>query len=95
MTDDDALVGLRFEVGGGLGRMTGRVLGKVGRLYLVQKAGAEHMELLELDDLRSAKFYADAPVPAETAAGEDAATVAGPTPKRRLSDQIRRQLTGK
>ena len=30
-----------------------RVIGKVGHLYLVQKTGSEHMELLELDDIRS------------------------------------------
>ena len=57
MTELDALVGLRFEVSGGLGRMSGIVIGKVGGLYLVQKTGSEHMELLMLDDLRSAKFY--------------------------------------
>ena len=56
---EDALVGLRFEVSGGLGRMSGRIAGKAGALYLVQKQGAEHFELLALDDLRSAKFYAD------------------------------------
>ena len=83
---DDALVGLRFEVGGGLGRMSGRVIGKAGALYLVHKTDAEHMELLTLDDLRSAKFYPDpesAPVPD-----------APPTAERRvrLSETIRRTV---
>jgi len=57
MATDDALVGLRFEVGGGLGRMSGEIVGKVGALYLIRKDEAEHLELLEIDDLRSAKFY--------------------------------------
>jgi hypothetical protein len=83
---DDALVGLRFEVGGGLGRTSGRIVGKAGALYLVQKTDAEHMELLALDDLKSAKFFPDpeqAPVPE-----------AHGTPERRsrLSDHIRRTV---
>ncbi|MGI9406460.1 MAG: hypothetical protein ACR2O4_08825, partial [Hyphomicrobiaceae bacterium] len=28
-----------------------------GELYLVQRDGADHLELLELADLRSARFY--------------------------------------
>ncbi len=83
---DDALVGLRFEVGGGLGRMSGRVVGKAGALYLVHKTDAEHMELLTLDDLRSAKFYPDpesAPVPDPSPAAER---------RSRLSDHIRRTV---
>lgn len=83
---DDALVGLRFEVGGGLGRMSGRVVGKVGSLYLVHKTDAEHMELLTLDDLRSAKFYPDpeaAPVPEPAPTAER---------RSRLSDHIRRTV---
>ncbi len=59
----DALVGLRFEVGGGLSRMSGRILGKTAGLYLVQKVGADYCELLQIDDLRSAKFYRDPPEP--------------------------------
>jgi hypothetical protein len=91
MPTDDALVGLRFEVGGGLGRMSGRVLGKVGNLYLVQKSGAEHMELLELDDIRSARFFAD-----ETAVGaREEPSVGAPAPKKRLSEQLRRHFSAK
>lgn len=114
MSEPDALIGLRFEVGGGLGRMTGRVLGKAGHLYVVQKTDADYFELLELDDLRSAKFFPDhveeAPaVPATTVAprgatGPAAAPVATPAPvaapleapvKRRLSEQLRRRLSGR
>lgn len=83
---DDALVGLRFEVGGGLGRTSGRVIGKAGALYLVQKTEADHMELLTLDDLRSAKFYLDpetAPVPEPVPTAER---------RSRLSDHIRRTV---
>lgn len=84
--NDDALVGLRFEVGGGLGRMSGRIVGKVGSLYLVHKTDAEHLELLTLDDLRPAKFYPDpeqAPVPE---------TPTAPERRSRLSDHIRRTV---
>lgn len=95
MTDEpDALVGLRFEVGGGLGKMSGRILGRVRHLYLIQRAGAEHLELIELDDLRSAKFYVDAesePPPAASAEPADAAPVQ--QSRRRLSDHLRRSLT--
>ena len=110
MSDDDVLVGLRFEVSGGLGRMAGRVVGKAGPLYLVQKQGAEHLELLELDDLRSAKFYRETPVdlpvdvPVDMKAPVTAITkAAAPVQsepeapqgsKRRLSDQIRKHLGG-
>ena len=83
---DDVLVGLRFEVGGGLGRTTGRVVGKAGTLYLVLKTDAEHMELLTLDDLRSAKFFLDpetAPVPEAPPAAER---------RSRLTDHIRRTV---
>ena len=98
--DDDALVGLRFEVSGGLGRMSGRIEGKAGGLYLVRKEGAGHLELLAMDDLRSAKFYRDPSVGVAPAAAvpepvsPDAA--AGPTgpPRRRLADQIRKRLGG-
>lgn len=105
MSEPDALIGLRFEVGGGLGRMTGRVLGKAGHLYLVQKTDADFLELLELDDLRSAKFFADAPamttvttgtlspLPADAPAPASLAQEA--TPKRKLSDQLRRRLSGR
>ena len=99
MTQDDALVGLRFEVSGGLGRMSGHILGKAGALYLVQKDGAPHFELLELDDLRSAKFYrgavasnADnpgAPEPATAAAVQTAEP-----PRKRLAEHIRKRLGG-
>ena len=92
MTEPDALVGLRFEVSGGLGRMSGIVVGKVGELYLVQKSGSGHMELLMLDDLRSAKFFEpDVAAPA-TPAEEPAPPE---KPKRRLSDQIRKHLSTK
>jgi len=99
--NNDVLVGLRFEVSGGLGRMGGHILGKAGGLYLVQKQGAEHFELLGLDDLRSAKFYPEAG--AETApAGAPAAVSGTMTPavgeavpaRRRLTDQIRKHLSG-
>jgi hypothetical protein len=106
MTEVDALVGLRFEVGGGLGRMSGTIVGKAGQLYLVQKAGADFLELLQLDDLRSAKFYhmtvvatgssagqaEAAEVPAQDAAEAAARTEAPEPVKRRLADQLRRQL---
>ena len=101
MSEDDVLVGLRFEVSGGLGRMSGRVVGKAGPLYLVQKQGAEHLELLALDDLRSAKFFRDQPAEPSGATVNDAASESNPTeaeagqsPKRRLSDQIRKHLGG-
>ena len=102
MSDDDVLVGLRFEVSGGLGRMSGRVAGKAGSLYLVQKEGALHFELLELDDLRSAKFYRETPAePVEGAvkgplSEADAASThqIEDAPRRRLSDQIRKHLGG-
>ena len=97
--DRDALVGLRFEVSGGLGRMSGRIEGKAGALYLVQKEGAQHMELLSLDDLRPAKFYLDPPQVAEPQDPPEAqkpAAASAPAeqhkPGRRLSDQIRRHL---
>lgn len=92
---EDALVGLRFEVSGGLGRMSGRITGKAGALYLVQKQGAEHFELLALDDLRSAKFYADATAEAALPAGpsDGVAEVQAPG-RRRLADQIRKKLGG-
>lgn len=105
---EDALVGLRFEVSGGLGRMSGRILGKTGGLYLVRREGAEHLELLSLDDLRSAKFYDDLPPsppvasttivaaaePSPTAVPAAAvpATTEPPTGRRRLADQIRKRL---
>ena len=92
MTEPDALVGLRFEVSGGLGRMSGIIVGKVGDLYLVQKSSSGHMELLMLDDLRSAKFFEpDVSMPASPAESP-------PPPekqKRRLSDQIRKHLAAK
>ncbi|MEZ5926448.1 MAG: hypothetical protein R3D57_18925 [Hyphomicrobiaceae bacterium] len=83
---EDALVGLRFEVGGGLGRTTGRIVGKAGPLYLVHKTEATHMELLTLDDLRSAKFYPDP----ETTPVPDASPV--PERRLRLSEHIRRTV---
>jgi len=101
--DDDVLVGLRFEVSGGLGRMSGRIVGKAGGLYLVQKQGAEHLELLALDDLRSAKFYrevaAEPPpvaVPEPGASTADTGATANETGpgRRRLADQIRKHLGG-
>jgi hypothetical protein len=85
MSEHDVLVGLRFEVSGGLGRMSGRVMGKAGHLYLVQKQGAEHFELLELDDLRSAKFFRDAA--SSSVSGDDAHS---DQPRRRLADQVRK-----
>ena len=95
--DDDVLVGLRFEVSGGLGRMSGRIVGKAGGLYLVQKQGAEHLELLALDDLRSAKFYREvAAVPEPGASTADTGATANETGpgRRRLADQIRKHLGG-
>ena len=97
MSEPDALVGLRFEVSSGLGRMSGRIVGKSGGLYLVARTGSDHMELLMPDDLRSAKFYF--PEEAEPAAAvEPVAPVAAAVPssaagRRRLSDQIRKHLT--
>ncbi len=93
---DDVLIGLRFEVSGGLGRMSGRVVGKTGTLYLVQKDGAEHLELLELDDLRPAKFYHDKAAEAAVMEPADATPTAvseAEPPRRKLSDQIRKHLT--
>ena len=101
LDNGDALVGLRFEVSGGLGKMSGRVLGKAGGLYLVQKEGAAYLELLALDDLRSAKFFADAPVERTEAEAEDktielpvASPAATAPSRRRLADQIRKRLGG-
>jgi hypothetical protein len=101
---DDSLVGLRFEVSGGLGRMSGRIVGKAGALYLVRKEGANHLELLALDDLRSAKFYVDPIAVAEASGNADSAgsLQAGAVPsdqapvapgRKRLADQIRKRLT--
>ncbi len=91
---EDVLVGLRFEVSGGLGRMSGRVIGKTGTLYLVQKEGAQHLELLELDDLRPAKFYRDKVAePAAPIDAPEAESASAEPPRRKLSDQIRKHLT--
>ncbi|MEZ5773851.1 MAG: hypothetical protein R3D33_03865 [Hyphomicrobiaceae bacterium] len=95
MANDDALIGLRFEVGGGLGRMSGRVVGKVGHLYLVERTGAGYLELLELDDLRSAKFYTGSGGESPLAEPATAESATGDAPKRRLSDQIKRHLGAK
>ena len=57
MKDDDALVGLRFELNGGLGQMSGDIVGKAVTRYLVRKDGASFFELMDLEDLRSAKFF--------------------------------------
>lgn len=67
---DDALIGLWFEVGGGLGRMSGQVVGKARDLYLVRRDGSEHLELLQLDDLRSGRFYPKRPKGDATTAGK-------------------------
>lgn len=94
--NDDVLVGLRFEVSGGLGRMSGRVVGKTGSLYLVQKDGAGHLELLELDDLRPAKFYRDeiaVSATLEPAVAPPADVSSSEPPRRKLTDQIRKHLT--
>ncbi|MEL6748233.1 MAG: hypothetical protein AAFO79_10530 [Pseudomonadota bacterium] len=56
----DDLVGLHFEMGGHLGAMRGQILGMAKQLYLVRREGADHLELMELDDLRSAKFFESA-----------------------------------
>jgi len=95
--NDDVLIGLRFEVSGGLGRMSGRVVGRTGTLYLVQKDGAEHLELLELDDLRPAKFFRErvAAIAASVAAlaeAPPAETSSAEPPRRKLADQIRKHL---
>lgn len=55
--EDDVLVGLEFELTGGLGRMAGRIVGKANGLYLVQREGADHFELMDVDDLRGARFF--------------------------------------
>ncbi len=95
--DNDVLVGLRFEVSGGLGRMSGRVVGRTGTLYLVQKDGAEHLELLELDDLRPAKFYrdkvADVAEPVQSTGSAPTEPINSEPLRRKLSDQIRKHLT--
>jgi len=101
LSEPDALVGLRFEVTSGLGRMSGRIVGKSGGLYLIAKTGADHMELLMPDDLRSARFYfveETEPAAEPPPAAVQASAVAGaPTPsgsgRRRLSDKIRKHLT--
>jgi len=90
---NDALVGLRFEVSGGLGRMAGRIVGKAGGLYLVRKDGAAHLELLALDDLRSAKFFEDEPA-AKMPTDDPPAPEPAPASRRRLSDQIKKHLGG-
>lgn len=94
--DNDALVGLRFELNGGLGRMAGVVVGKAGALYLVQRDDAQHLELLELSDLRSAKFHATSGTPGQVATRQAASGQAAPTPTAvrqstgtKLSDKIR------
>lgn len=90
-TTSDALVGLRFELNGGLGRMAGVVVGKAGDLYLVQRDETDHMELLELSDLRSARFMGGpspvaAPRPATAQSSGSTRLGSG----GRLSDKIRR-----
>ena len=90
--DTDALVGLRFELNGGLGRMAGVVVGKAGDLYLVQRNETEHMELLELTDLRSARFFGRVNTSA-TPRSPAIAQTSGSTRVSsgvRLSDKIRR-----
>ncbi|MEL6288308.1 MAG: hypothetical protein AAFQ42_12615 [Pseudomonadota bacterium] len=74
----DAIVGLRFEVSGGLGRMSGRVLGRVQDLYLVQRDGLEHSELLELGDLRPARFFAPDPATRRGVTGRATPIAAAP-----------------
>ncbi len=98
MSEQDALIGLRFEVTSGLGRMSGRVIGKSGGLYLIARTGSDHMELLMPDDLRSAKFYfaeeRDAATePAEAVAVAEAVAAPAPVGRRKLSEQIRKHLT--
>ena len=92
----DSLIGLRFELSGGLGKMAGEIVGRAGELYLVQRDGADHLELLELSDLRSAKFYRSQPLerpsgasvtPLKPAAAVTSAPEVAPS---RLSDKIRR-----
>lgn len=102
---EDILVGLRFELSGGVGKMAGQIIGQAGPLYLVQRDGAEHFELLELADLRSARFYGGAPraavsrarsVPPPTGATpSDAPSAPAPAPSigSRLSERIRRSST--
>ncbi|MEL7542176.1 MAG: hypothetical protein AAGJ70_00210, partial [Pseudomonadota bacterium] len=79
----DAIVGLRFELSGGLGRMSGQVIGTVQDLYLVQRDGADHLELLELSDLRAARFFkGDPPIRKVGEIGQAApAAQAAPTAK--------------
>jgi len=98
--ETDILVGLRFELSGGVGKMSGDIVGRAGDLYLVQRHGAEHLELLELSDLRSARFYGHppresqprsatttlGPVTADTSSSGTAKSAQSP----RLFDKIRR-----
>ncbi len=92
----DSLVGLRFELSGGLGKMAGEIVGRAGELYLVQRDGADHLELLELSDLRSAKFYRSQAVDRSSGASvtplkpAPAAASVRDTAQPRLSDKIRR-----
>lgn len=93
---NDSLIGLRFEMSGGLGRMAGEIVGRAGELYLVQRDDANHLELLELSDLRSAKFYTSRQAHQSSGASvtplkpaQVVATVQDAS-KPRLSDKIRR-----
>ncbi|MEO0619897.1 MAG: hypothetical protein AAFZ01_11550 [Pseudomonadota bacterium] len=102
----DAIVGLRFELSGGLGRMSGHVVGTVQDLYLVQREGDDHLELLELSDLRAARFF-QTDQRARTAIGDNPTAQSSPqastTPPsapaassargNRLSDRIRNAAT--
>lgn len=97
--DSDALVGLRFEMSGGVGRMSGLVLGKAGDLYLVQRDGVDYSELLELSDLRTARFFGakggvSAAARSSSPSSASARPASAPVSGGRLSDKIRRSASG-
>ena len=86
---DDALIGLWFEVGGGLGRTSGQIIGKAQNLYLVRRDGASHLELLQLEDLKSGRFFPNQPSGTEAAPAAAAETVAPSAPKQKTDGFVR------
>ena len=97
MSEQDALIGLRFELSGGLGKMSGDIVGKAGPLYLVRREGADHLELLELDDLKSARFFegnrAAVRAPSTVTSLEPKGSRAPAGSGQRLFDKIKKSAT--
>ncbi len=89
----DDLVGLFFHMGGHLGAVSGEIVGAAQGLYLVRREGAAHLELMELDDLRSARFFtpADWSKAGHTIAGQasdSGAANAAPSLMARVGDAV-------